>query len=179
MIVRPRWWPKGNTGSSSKIWLSIGVFRLVENKSCEFLGSSFGSKKSLDWIFSWSRDKILIWSEISSALLVALSWVISGWTESLRCYQSLPKHWLHRSMNRRQSCTFFGHGDGKLEDGHRDRQRIVRDLPHSRAPAVGVLLSVYLGIPSGREMIVGNRRDQKHDNASNTKVRQVRAVDVV
>jgi len=62
--------------------------------------------------------------------------------------------------------------------GHRVQQRIVGDVPHGGRKLSVFYRRVYLGIPSGREMIMANRRDQEHDGASNTRVRQVRAADV-
>ena len=47
-------------------------------------------------------------------------------------------------------------------------------------PYLSVFYSrVYLGIPLGREMIVGDRWDKKHDGTSNIRVRQVRAASIV
>ena len=61
---------------------------------------------------------------------------------------------------------------GVVEVGgsHQVHRRIIGDRPHGGRQLSVFYCHIYLGIPLGRWMFVGSRRDQEHDGASNTRV---------
>ena len=134
------------------VWVS---FRSLEGTS---------SSGSEGWILPRS-------SASSIALLVMLGWLICVYVESFRWLWKPPSALATQIHDPKiKVSTFFRHGDGDNEDGHRVCRRIAGDLPHGGRQLSVFYRHVHLGIPLSRWMIVESRWDQEPDDASNTRV---------